>query len=99
MVVDQVEIEGVTVLKSEDEAPIAADRQAPAAFEFAFELVEPVAGKAPQVVERLRGIELGQHPLEALDLIGANAAGVVVLEQPSEAFMAKALDGYLEQQV
>lgn len=96
MVVDQIEVEGTTILKSEGEPPIPADRQAPAALELAFLLMQPVAWKPTQIVERVGCVNLGQQTPQPLGLVGANATGVIVLEQPSKAFVAKALDGHCE---
>jgi hypothetical protein len=78
MVIDQIEVEGVTILKTEGEPPISADRQAPAAFELAFQLMQPVARKPAQIVERVGCVDLGQQTPQPLGLIGANAAGVVL---------------------
>jgi hypothetical protein len=58
VVVDQIEIEGITIREAEGEPPISADGRAPAAFELAFQLMQPVAGEAAQVVERVGCVDL-----------------------------------------
>jgi len=80
MVVDQVQIEGVPVLETEDEAPVAADGQAPEILELTFQLMQPVAWKSTQVPDRVGCVDLMQEAPQPLDKAGPNASGVIVLE-------------------
>jgi len=45
MIINQVNVEGVTLFKAKDHAPVAADSDAPKPFQVAFQRMKTPAGK------------------------------------------------------
>ena len=91
MIVDQVDVVSVAFLESEDDALVRPDCHAPKALEIAFQGAEPETGQVH--VFRLAGAAQNcQNVFYFLEVIGADAFGFPVLEEPLEALMPEALN-------
>ena len=94
MVINEVYIPGVALIEAEDDAPIAADRNAPKAFEPAFQQMQVPAWKQPHFTRRFRCVQGGQHVQKLFFLARRHSARVPLLEQTLEPFVPEALDGH-----
>jgi hypothetical protein len=91
VVIDKINIIGIAFLESEDDAPVRPDGYAPKALEITFQGVEVETGKVH--VFRLTGTVQDSHDvLDFLEVIGADAFGFPILEEPFEALMPEALN-------
>jgi hypothetical protein len=91
MVVDQINVAGVTLLEPEDHPPVRAESHAPEAFQAASERVEPETGKI-HVFGLSGSVENGEDILRLLDVIGPDAFGFAILEKPFQPLVPKALN-------
>jgi hypothetical protein len=91
VVIDQVDVTSVAFLKPEDDPPVHPYRHAPKSLEAAFQGMEPETGQVH--VFRLAGtVQNGKDIFYFLEVIGADAFGFPVLEEPFEALVPEALN-------
>ena len=67
MVVDQVDIAGLTAFETEDDAPVARYRDAPLPAPLTLELMEAVAGQV-QVSRPCSRVKVIEHNLDTANL-------------------------------
>jgi hypothetical protein len=91
MIINQVYIVGVPFVKAEDDAPVCPNRNAPKAFKVAFQGMQPETGQV-HVFGPAGLVQNGKDVFYFLNVIGADAFGFPVLEEPFEALMSKALN-------
>jgi len=91
MIIDEIDIEGVAFLETEYDPPIAADGDAPEAFQIAAQAMQAEALDV-HVVNRDGGIQAAEQADDLLDQIGPQLAAVVMLEEASEPTMPNASD-------
>lgn len=68
MVIDDLDIEGVSVMEPEAQAPLLVDPDAPLPSPVAAQRLQSIRRRNAQVLESCRGVELDQSP----DRPGAN---------------------------
>ncbi|HZA66292.1 MAG TPA: hypothetical protein VE592_05040, partial [Geminicoccaceae bacterium] len=89
MVVEQIDIEGIAILETEDDAPVRGDLDRKEAFQFALERVEPEAGGI-HVGHSRRGVQPAQDTPNLGGLVGSDAAAVALLEETLQPPMPEA---------
>ena len=94
VIAGQVNVQGVSVLKAEDHAPIGPDSHSPETFEAAFEAVRPKARQTH--VTRLAGtVQNGEYIFDFLYVIGLYAFRFTLLKQPLQPLMPETLNQQL----
>lgn len=91
MVIDEIDVESVAVLVTENDSPIPTDRHGPEAFEITFERVQAKTGNI-KLSRRISGIERGKNTLNLLAQRSADPARVPAFVKPLKATMPKAPD-------
>lgn len=91
MIVDQINIVSVASVKAEDDAPVCPDCNAPKAFKLAFQGVQPETRQV-HVFGPASLVQDGKNIFYFLNVIGAEAFGFPILEEPCEALMPEALN-------
>ena len=89
MIIEEIDIEGIAVLETENDPSVAADRDAPEALEIAAQAMQTHALDV-HVVNRNGGIQAEEQAGYLIDQIGPQLASVIVLEQSPEPAMANA---------
>ena len=88
MVVNQINIAGVSFLEAEYDAPVRPDGHAPEIFQFSSKTVKPETGQIH--VFRLSGtLQNEKDVFYFIDLIRADPFGFALLKQPFQSFMPK----------
>jgi hypothetical protein len=68
MIVRDFHIEGVTIFKAKTDAPLVIDPDAPLSTAGAFQGLQVIGGRHPEITENIRSIELNQpNPRSNLD--------------------------------
>ena len=89
VIVNQLNIKGVSILKPEDDAPIRAHRNRPVSFPITLELVQPIARQIKSL-GRGRNIEDRQDLLYRINQIRTDSAPVSLLIKPFQSSTVKA---------
>jgi hypothetical protein len=89
MVIDQINVQRVPVGETEYQTPIRPHRHGPEAFQVALQRVKAKAGHS-HVRRHARAVESSKDPLELVDILSAQLAPVIILEEPSQALVPKA---------
>jgi hypothetical protein len=91
VVIDQIDIRGVALLETENDAPVGTDGDAPITRELAFQRVQPKARQI-ELLRACRHIEPGQHARNLICMLRVHLAPVVVFVKAAQAAMSKATD-------
>ncbi len=83
MIVEQIDIEGIAILKTEDQPPIAANCNAPKALEIALQRVQPPAW----VSSIFCCIERRQKSSKLVNLVGGQATPFIIMKEPRKRFV------------
>jgi len=78
-------------VKAEDDAPVCPDCNTPKTFKVAFQSVQPETGQV-HVFGPVGLVQNGKDIFYFLNVIGAHASGLPILEEPFEALMPEALN-------
>src|ERR1700689_4782954 len=89
MVVHEVDVERLTVLEPEDDAPVGPHRNRPKALVIAGQRMKP-KGRQLQRLNLLRGLQNRQNLPELSHMIGINAFRKVVLVELTQSLVQKA---------
>lgn len=90
VVIDQIDIKGISVFKAKNNSPVAGYRDAPVAFQFPPKRVKPVTRQV-KIGRVFCLIKMRQHIPEPLNLIGTNAARIIALKKTFQTLMSKRL--------
>jgi hypothetical protein len=88
VVIDQINIGYVTVLEAKDNAPVSADSDAPKPDEVALQRVQPEARKV-HILGPRRTVQKRKHAGDFIDVLGVQAAAVVVCVKAFQASVPK----------
>ncbi len=91
MVVDEIDVKSVAFLETENDPPIAADRNAPKTPEVSAQSMQAQTLDL-HVVNCNGGIQAEQQARNLVDQIGPQFASIILLEQPFETAMPNASD-------
>jgi hypothetical protein len=91
VIVDEIDIEYISILEPEDDAPVRPDSDGPKAFQVAFQHMK-AKGRLIQGLYRRRGIQCGQYPSDTINHVRRKLPAVILFMEPLESFVAKALD-------
>lgn len=91
MVVDQVDIHGISALETEDDPQVPRDPHRPKAVEIAAQPMQPQPG-AIHVFGTFGGVQLVEDPPDPSDMGLRQAAAVILLLEAAQVAMAKVSD-------
>lgn len=95
MVVDQINFVGVASLKTEYDAPVRPDSDAPEVFQIAFQAMESKAWQV-EVFGLSGAIQNGKDVFHLLSLVCADPSSVGIFKQSFQPFMPEAPDHKLD---
>lgn len=96
MIIDDLDLVGIGILPAETDPPLVIHPDAMLPRPIALELLEPIAGRDAEVLERLRGVEGNQLPEHDSAELGGIAPDRLALEQTRRVPIAEGLDHTLE---
>jgi hypothetical protein len=91
VIVDEIDIEYISILEPENDAPVRADRDSPKALQLTLQHMK-TKSRLIQCFYRSYGIERGQYPADAIDHVRRKLPVVILFIEPLESFVAKGLD-------
>ncbi|MGD0482966.1 MAG: hypothetical protein ABSA42_22555 [Terracidiphilus sp.] len=91
VVINQINVEGVLIFEAEENAPVSVHRNGPEAFQFAFQPVQPIAGKIHRLC-CLYVVEPGEDIFDSIQQIWPYSAEIAELIKPLEAAVLEVLN-------
>ena len=89
MIVDEIDIDSVTVLEPKDHAPVSTDRHTPEALQVASKRMKTKA-RGNHILGGLSGVETGQDTFDFVHKGGRYSPPVTVLEKTPQSAVPKA---------
>lgn len=89
MIIDVIDIVGVTLLETKDDTPVRPDSNGPEAFKIACQAVQSEAGQI-HVFMPPGSVENGEDIFHFLSMIGADPLRISRFEQPFQSFVPEA---------
>jgi hypothetical protein len=93
MIINQLNIKGVTILEPENDPPVCTNGDCPESFAVAFELMQAIAGKV-EGLRRFRSIERGKNIFNSVGEVCPDLAAVALLEKPFQPPVLEAPDHF-----
>jgi len=90
VVVDQVDIKGITILETEGDAPVSRNRHAPVASSVTPEPVKTIPWQI-EISRHSGTIQMGQDALNASQLVGSDPTVVALVVEALQAQVPKTL--------
>ncbi len=91
MVVEKIDVNGVTFVKAKNNPPVGPDRDRLEPLEFALQGMKPKA-RTVQILWRIGGVQKCQNVPDALDHAGRQQLWVIVLVEALETLVPEAAD-------
>jgi len=91
MIINQLNIKGVSILEPENDPPVRANGDGPEPSTLTLEPVQAIAREV-ECLRRFRGIERGKDIFDSVDEVCADLTGVGTLEKPFQPPVLKAQD-------